>query len=426
VSRFKALAASPFRALAVRNYRFFFFGQIVSISGTWMQSVAQAWLVLKLSNNGALLGIVIALQTLPVLLFGAWGGVIADRFDKRKILVCTQVAAALLAVLLGVLTLTGVVTVWMVGAVAFGLGMVNVIDIPTRQAFVSEMVGREHMINAITLNGVIMNSGRLVGPAIAGVLIATVGIAPCFLINAASYGAVIAGLLWIRGRELFRAKPVPRAPGQLVEGIRYVWRTPELRTPLLMMALVGTFAYEFTVTLPIFTKFTFHQGAEVFGLMTSFMAGGSVLGGLVTAARAKPTARRLGIACAVFGVLILMTAAAPTLPLALLLLLGTGAASIFFAAMCNTTIQLTASSAMRGRVMALYAVAFMGSTPIGGPVVGFIGQQWGGRAALAVGGLSALLAAAFGWRSLNRQSRRYDRVETGKPTELGTLEKAPA
>ncbi|HXA41618.1 MAG TPA: MFS transporter [Candidatus Solibacter sp.] len=426
MSRFKALAASPFRALAVRNYRFFFFGQIVSISGTWMQSVAQAWLVLKLSNNGALLGIVIALQTLPVLLFGAWGGVIADRFDKRKILVCTQVAAALLAVLLGVLTLTGVVTVWMVGAVAFGLGMVNVIDIPTRQAFVSEMVGREHMINAITLNGVIMNSGRLVGPAIAGVLIATVGIAPCFLINAASYGAVIAGLLWIRGRELFRAKPVPRAPGQLVEGIRYVWRTPELRTPLLMMALVGTFAYEFTVTLPIFTKFTFHQGAEVFGLMTSFMAGGSVLGGLVTAARAKPTARRLGIACAVFGVLILMTAAAPTLPLALLLLLGTGAASIFFAAMCNTTIQLTASSAMRGRVMALYAVAFMGSTPIGGPVVGFIGQQWGGRAALAVGGLSALLAAAFGWRSLNRQSRRYDRVETGKPTELGTLEKAPA
>lgn len=426
MSRFKALARSPFKALAVRNYRFFFFGQIVSISGTWMQSVAQAWLVLKLSNNGALLGVVIALQTLPVLLFGAWGGVIADRFDKRKILVCTQVAAALLAVLLGVLTLTGVVTVWMVGAVAFGLGLVNVIDIPTRQAFVSEMVGREHMINAITLNGVIMNSGRLVGPAVAGVLIATVGIAPCFFINAASYAAVIAGLLWIRGQELFRAKPVPRAPGQLVEGIRYVWRTPELRTPLLMMALVGTFAYEFTVTLPIFTKFTFHQGAEVFGLMTSFMAGGSVLGGLVTAATARPSARRLGIACAIFGVLILLTAAAPTLPLALLLLLGTGAASIFFAAMCNTTIQLSATSAMRGRVMALYAVAFLGSTPIGGPIVGLIGQTWGGRAALAVGGLSALLAAAFGWRSLNRSSRRHDRVETGKPTELGALEKAPA
>jgi MFS family permease len=240
--------------------------------------VAQAWLVLKLSNNGAILGVVIALQMLPVMLVGAWGGLVADRFDKRKVLVCTQVAAAGLALLLGMLTLTGVVTVWMVAAVAFGLGMVNVVDVPTRQAFVSEMVGREHMVNAITLNGVTMNGGRLVGPAVAGILIATVGMAPCFLINAGSYVAVIVGLLLIRGDELFRGRPVVRAKGQLVEGLRYVWSTPALRTPLLMMALVGTFAYEFSVTLPIFTKFTFHSGPEIFGLMTSFMAGGSVLG----------------------------------------------------------------------------------------------------------------------------------------------------
>jgi predicted MFS family arabinose efflux permease len=282
------------------------------------------------------------------------------------------------------------------------------------------------MVNAITLNGVIMNGGRIIGPATAGILIATVGIAPCFFINAGSYVAVIAGLVMIRGNELFRSRPVVRAKGQLLEGVRYAWKTPALRTPILMMALVGTFAYEFTVTLPIFTKFTFHGGPEIFGLMTSFMAGGSVLGGLITAARARPSARQLGIACALFGVMILLTASAPTLPLAMLLLLGTGAASIFFAAMCNTTIQLTASTEMRGRVMALYTVAFMGTTPIGGPIVGYVGQALGGRAALAVGGVATLLAAAFGWRSLNRQSRRYDRAGRAIPTEIGALDKTPA
>ena len=426
MSRFKAAALGSFGALGVRNYRFFLLGQIVSVTGTWMQSVAQAWLVLKLTNSGAYLGIVIALQMLPVLLFGAWGGLIADRFDKRKVLVGTGIIAAALALVLGVLTATGVVTVWMVAAVAFGLGMVNVVDVPTRQSFVTEMVGREHLVNAVSLNGVIMNGGRLIGPAAAGLIIATVGIAPCFFINSASYLAVIAGLLAIRGGELFRSAPVARARGQLVEGFRYVWRTPELRTPLLMMALVGTFAYEFSVTLPIFTKFTFHSGAEVFGLMTSFMAGGSVLGGLVVAARARPTPGRLVLACALFGSLVLLTAAAPNLPIALVLLFLAGAASIFFAAMCNTTIQLTASPEMRGRVMALYTVAFMGSTPIGGPIVGFIGQAVGGRASLAVGGLATLVAAGLGWRLLNRASRRYQRSASGGSAEMAPLQKTPA
>jgi MFS family permease len=423
VSRIKAAARNSFGAVGVRNYRYFFAGQIVSVSGTWMQSVAQAWLVLKLTNNGAYLGIVIAMQMLPILVIGPWGGLIADRFDKRRTLICTGSAAAALALLLGVMTATGVVTVWMVGAVALGLGVVNAIEVPTRQAFVSEMVGREHLVNAISLNGVIMNGGRLVGPAIAGLLIVTVGIAPCFFINAASYLAVIAALLLIRVDKLFRSDPVVRTKGQLLDGFRYAWRTPELRTPLLMMALVGTFAYEFSVTLPIFTKFTFHSGAEIFGLMTSFMAGGSVVGGLLVAARARPTPRRLGIACALFGVLILLTSAAPNLPIALVLLALTGASSIFFAAMCNTTIQLTASPEMRGRVMALYVVAFMGSTPIGGPIVGFIGQAFGGRAALAVGGVATVLAAALGWRSLNNYSRRQLRTGSEAP---GPLQRTPA
>jgi MFS family permease len=426
MSRFKAAALGSFGALGVRNYRFFFLGQIVSVTGTWMQSVAQAWLVLKLTNNGAYLGIVIGLQMLPVLLFGAWGGLIADRFDKRKVLVGTGISAATLALVLGVLTATGVVTVWMVAVVAFGLGMVNVVDVPTRQAFITEMVGREHMVNAISLNGVVMNGGRLIGPAAAGLIIVSLGIAPCFFLNSASFLAVIAGLLAIRGRDLYRSRPVQRARGQLLEGFRYVRRTPELRTPLLMMALVGTFAYEFSVTLPIFTKFTFHGGPEVFGLMTSFMAGGSVLGGLVVAARARPTPRRLVIACALFGTLILLTAAAPSLPVALVLLLLTGAASLFFAVMCNTTIQLTASPEMRGRVMALYTVAFMGSTPIGGPIVGFIGQAFGGRASLAVGGIATLLAAGLGWHLLNRASQRYERAAARASAEVVPLQKTPA
>jgi predicted MFS family arabinose efflux permease len=285
------------------------------------------------------------------------------------------------------------------------------------------MVGREHLVNAVSLNGVVMNGGRLVGPGIAGLLIVTLGIAPCFFINAASYMAVIAALLAIRGSELIRSKPVARSKGQLVDGFRYAWRTPQLRTPLLMMALVGTFAYEFSVTLPIFTKFTFHSGAEIFGLMTSFMAGGSVLGGLLVAARARPTPERLVFSCALFGVLILLTAAAPSLPLALGLLMLTGASSIFFAAMCNTTIQLAASPEMRGRVMALYVVAFLGSTPIGGPIVGFVGQAFGGRASLAVGGVATLLAAALGWRWMSRDARHRQRTIA---EASGPLQETPA
>ena len=398
-------------------------GQVVSVSGTWMQSVAQAWLVLKLTNSGAYLGIVIALQMLPILVIGPWGGLIADRFDKRRTLICTGSAAAALALLLGVLTASGVVTVWMVAAVAFGLGLVNAIEVPTRQAFASEMVGREHLVNAVSLNGVVMNGGRLVGPGIAGLVIVTFGIAPCFFINAVSYLAVIVALLAIRGDELFRSQPVVRSRGQLKEGFRYAWHNPALRIPLLMMALVGTFAYEFSVSLPIFTKFTFGSGAEVFGLMTSFMAGGSVVGGLLVAARARPTPRRLAFACALFGLLVLLTAAAPNLPIALILLMLTGASSIFFAAMCNTTLQLNASPEMRGRVMALYVVAFMGSTPIGGPIVGFVGQAFGGRAALAVGGIATLLAAAFGWRALSQYSSRQQRDITGAQAPL---QKTPA
>lgn len=394
------LARSTFRALRVRNYRLFFAGQIVSVSGTWMQSVAQAWLVLRLTGSGAALGLIIALQTLPILIGGAYGGVIADRVDKRRMLYATQAAAAALALTLGLLTLTGLVQLWMVGGLALGLGLVNMVDIPTRQSFVQEMVGREDLTNAISLNSVIMNGARIVGPALAGVLIATVGIAVCFLVNAASYLAVLAGLWAMRGPELNRVTPGHRSPGQLLEGLRYVWRRPELRTPLLMMAVVGCFAFEFTVSLPLLARFTFHTGAQGFGAMSSVFGVGAVGGGLLTAALGRPTGRRLVLAGLAFGALILLTAMAPTFPLTLALLAATGATGMAFAALANSTIQLSADPGMRGRVMALYAVAFMGSTPIGGPIVGWVGQSISPRAALGLGGVATILAALAAYRSL--------------------------
>ncbi|MGB2938937.1 MAG: MFS transporter [Candidatus Dormiibacterota bacterium] len=402
MTRARLAAGQTFRALTARNYRLFFFGQIVSVSGTWMQIVAQAWLVLKLSNSGAALGLVIAAQTLPVLIGGAWGGVIADRVDRRRLLVLTQSVAAVLALTLGVLTLTGTVQLWMVVLLAAGLGCVNMVDIPTRQAFVMEMVDQEHLTNAISLNSVVMNAGRVVGPAIAGLLIVTVGIGFAFLANALSYAAVIVGLLAIRGADLHRTPRSPRTPGQLMEGLRYVWGNPELRTPLLMMALVGTFAYEFTVSLPLLARYTFDVGAGGLGLMNSVMAGGAVVGGLVTAARARPSAKRLAIAALLFGGSLVLAAAAPNFAIVLVLMAGAGAASIFFAAMANTSIQLAASAEMRGRVMALYAIAFMGSTPIGGPIVGLVGQAVDPRAALALGGLATIVAGLFGWYTLAR------------------------
>ena len=400
MSRVGSATARTFDALHNRNYRLYFLGQIVSISGTWMQSVAQAWLVLKLTGSSVALGSVLAVQFLPMLVLGPWGGVIADRVDKRRMLVGTQLAAGTLALTLGLLTATGAVRLWMVFALAFGLGLVNVVDNPTRQSFVMEMVGAERVTNAVSLNSVVVNGARVVGPAIAGVLIATVGIAVCFLVNAASYLGVIAGLLLMRRSELLPAPPSGRRPGQLRQGLRYVAARPELRTPLLMMAVIGTLAYNFQVTLALMARFTFHSGAAAYGIMSSFMGAGAVIGGLVTASRGRPTGRRLAATAAIFGALILVCAAMPTLAAELPALAVMGAFSISFIAMANTTLQLRSAPEMRGRVMALYAVAFLGTTPIGSPLVGAIAGVSNARVAMAVGGVATLGAAAAAWPSL--------------------------
>jgi MFS family permease len=385
----------------------FMIGQVVSLSGTWMQSIAQAWLVLRLTGSGTALGLVVALQFLPVLLFGPFGGVIADRFPKRRLLLATQSVALTQAATLGVLVVTDTVQLWMVFAMAALFGMVTAVDNPARQTFVLEMVGPANLTNAITLNSVVMNAARVVGPAVAGVLIAVVGVGICFLLNAASYVAVLVALSLMRTDELDPAPTQPRARGQLAAGFAYVRANPPLLVPLVMMAIIGTLSYEFTVILPLVAERTFQGGAGTLGAMTSAMGVGAVIGGLATAGRSRePSDAGLVRAAVTFGVVILAAAAAPFLWLELLVLVLVGAASINVLATGNTALQLRAAPEMRGRVMALWAVAFLGTTPVGGPVIGFIGEHAGPRVGLAVGGTAAVAAAALGWWVLVRPGTR--------------------
>jgi MFS family permease len=382
-----------FRAISVRNYRLYFTGQVISVSGTWMQTVAQTYLILfPLHGTGLDVAIATSLQFLPLLLLGPFGGLIADRLDKRKVLYCTQGAAGALALVFGILTVTHSVTITEVYALAAGLGFVNLFDNPARQTFVSEMVGVELLPNAVSLNSVLMNSARVIGPAIGGVLILTVGVSTCFFLNAASYAAVITALAMMRAGELYRRPAVVRARGQVREGLRYVWATPDLKIPLISMAIVGVFAFNFTVTLPLLAKFTFGGGAGLYSWFMVAMGGGAVLGGLATAFRSRPSTRLLACIGLIFGAAILAVALSPSKAWALALLVPMGAASISFVATNNATLQLRADHAMRGRVMSLNAIAFLGSTPIGAPLLGYISDTTNPRVALAIGGAATLLA----------------------------------
>jgi MFS family permease len=414
VTRFRRATKGTFQSLHVRNYRLYFCAQLISVSGTWMQSVAQAFLVLHLApagRSGIYLGLVTALQFLPMLLFGTWGGLIADRVDKRRLLYATQSVAGILALVLGLLTALGAVHLWEVFMLATFLGFVNMIDNPARQTFVLELVGREDLPNAVSLNSVVMNSARVIGPAIGGALIAFVGLAVCFEVNAASYVAVIIGLSLMRRSDLHRTVPVARGRGQLREGLRYVWRTPGLRQPLLLVAVVGTLAYNFQVVLALFARYTFHGGAGVYSALTSLMGGGAVIGGLLIATRNRPNIHRLTAIGGVFGVMILAVAVSPNLATALVFIFPMGAASIAFIATANATLQLRAEPSMRGRVMALYAIAFLGTTPIGSPLVGWISQVSSPRVALAVGGSATIIASLITRRIHRRGHERADVAE---------------
>ena len=385
-----------FSSLNIRNFRIYFIGQVISTSGTFMQSVAQAWLVLKLTNSGTALGLVMALQYMPMLFLSPWGGLIADRFSKRKLLNITQAAAGILALLLGILVATGLVRLWMVYILAFFLGAVNVVDNPTRQAFVSEMVGKDKLRNAVTLYTTMVNLARVIGPAVAGIIITTGGLALCFIINSISYIAVLIALFMMRADKLSSTPPVPHTKGQLLEGFNYIRSKPVILNTLIMIAIIGTLAYEFQVSLALLAEFTFNGNAEGYAALTSALGLGSVIGGLLTATSRVTSPSKLVSAAALFGLAILLTALAPNLIMAMACLIFVGVFSIMFISTGNTMLQLNSAPGMRGRVMSFWTIGFLGSTAIGGPTIGWIGEYFGPRWGLAVGGFATIFATILG------------------------------
>jgi MFS family permease len=394
-----------FSSLKIRNFRLFMAGQLVSNVGTWCQAVALGWLVYTLTGSGTALGTVTAVQFVPALFLSMWGGLLADRFDKRKLLVVTQTAQAGLAAVLAGLVLSHHIAEWEVYVIAFLLGSVTAIDMPTRGSFVTEMVGTSDVANGVALNSVMVNLSRVIGPAFAGVLIKWAGLGWCFTFNAVSFGAVIAGLLAMRPRELHSAPPPMRAKRQVREGFIYAWRTPELRAILLVVAVVGTFAMNFPVVLAVLAKQVFHGGSGIYSILSAVLAIGSVGGAIWVAIRSRPTQLFFVGSCIGFGAFTLAAGLSVQIVVVCALLAIAGAASIMMMSTANAALQVNARADMRGRVAALYALVFLGSVPVGSPVIGWIAQHWGADVALglsgaitAIAGLVALAVARTGKR----------------------------
>jgi len=391
-----------FNSLEVPNYRRYFAGQLISLSGTWMQTVAAVWVILTLTDSGVAVGLTTALQFLPMLLIGAWGGLLADRIPKRRLLMTTQALMMIPAAGLFAVTATGVVTPWMVYLAVFAFGSLNAIDNPTRQSFVYEMVGADRVVNAVSLNSVIVQAARIVGPALAGVMIATVGVVPCFGLNALTFVAMILALWGMDPARLEAAPVAERRPGAIRDSLRYVRRTPELMVPLALMGLVGTLGFNFQVVLPLLAKFSFESGAMTYASLVSAMAVGSIAGALVNGHRGRTGPRLIAGGALAFGLSALLAAAMPSLTLEVFMLALLGAAAVTFAATINSTLQLAVTPEMRGRVMALYSVVFLGSTPIGAPLTGWLAQNYDPRVALLLAGISGLTAAWAARISFNR------------------------
>jgi MFS family permease len=397
-----AAVRRSFDSLSVPNYRRYFLGQAVSLSGNWMQMAAEVWLILELTQSGVAVGTVTALQFLPILLFGAWGGLLADRFSKRRLLMITQAAMALPAMAMFAIVATGVVAPWMIFVLVFLRGAVNAVDNPTRQSFAIEMVGPERVVNAVSLNSVLIHTARLVGPSLAGLLIVTVGVTPCFALNWLTFGAMIVAL-W--SMEPAALNTPPRAypeRGAVRAGLRYVRSTPELAVPLALMALVGTLGLNFQVILPLLARFSFEGGPSAYAALVSAMGAGSVVGALVSGAHGRTDARLIVGAALAFGLLALLAAAMPSLALEIPVLALLGGSAVTFAAAINSSLQLAVEPQMRGRVMALYSVVFLGSTPIGAPLAGFLSEALDPRAALLLAALAGLSAAWAGYALLAR------------------------
>jgi MFS family permease len=434
-----------FRSLRVYNFRLFSSANLVSLTGTWMQRIGQDWLVLQLSHdNGLALGLITALQFGPSLFLSMYAGVLADRYPKRRMLLATQALMGVLALVLGILVATGAVELWHVFVLAGGLGAVAAVDAPIRQSFVSEMVGPGLLANAVGLNSTIFNGARLVGPALAGLLIgaASGNTAPAFFLNAASFAFTIGALAGMRVDELAPSPPVPRARGQLREGLAYTWAHPDLMLAMVLAFVIGTFGFNYQVTIALMARQVFHLGAEAFGLLSTCFAVGSLTGALLSTRRSvRPRQRFLVISAVVFGLLTVVAGLMPSYVSFAVLLVPTGAAALIFSVANNSFVQLGVDPQMRGRVMALYFMCFLGGTPVGAPLIGLISQHlgapWGlilGGAICAVAGLGAAAYLARGRRlrlearltPLNVRLRVDARTATVPSVPLRVAEEAAA
>ena len=382
-----------FGSLRTRNYRLFFFGQLISFVGEWMQIMAEAWLLLTLTGNGAAVGGAFAFRFAPVLLFGLWGGVVADRFDRRSILLVTQSLAGVLAIALWLLVLTDAAQVWSVYAIAFGLGLVTVVDHPAHNAFVEEMVGREQMPNAVALNSAVMNSARITGPAIAALVIAQAGVAWVFFVNAVSFIAVVASLLAMRRSELV---PVRRTlePPRVREGIAYAWGIRDMRATIVILGVVGTMVWNFPTFTTLLANDTFHGGAGLAGSLMAVLGVGTVIGALTAAHHARASPRTVLVSAIALGVSMVGTGVAPNELAVFISLVPTGALAVYFGTAANAHMQVLSRQEFRGRVMAIYSLLGLGTTVLGGPLVGWVSQQWSPRVAVGLAGVATIITAA--------------------------------
>lgn len=403
--RLHLAASDTFRSLRHRNFRLFFAGQLISQTGTWLSMITQTLLVLHLTDSAIALGLLTAAQFGPMLVLGAWGGAVADRADKRRLLIAVQSLAMAQSFALGLVVLTHNASVPAIFALAAFQGVLNSFDNPTRRAFVVEMVPADDLPNAVSLNSAIMTGSRVVGPAAAGALVLAVGYGWPFVLDGLSYVAVIVGLALMRPAELYRSAPTPRGRGQVREGLRYIRSEPYLFVPLVMMALIGTFAFNFSVTLPILVSGPLHGGTATFTLLFSVLSLGSLVGALWTARRTTVTAAHLVQSASAFAVTMVLLALSPNLlavfPAGILL----GLASIAFMTTSTAIVQLLAGPAYRGRVLAIQSMVFLGSTPIGGPIVGWITDARGPRVGLLVGAVACAAAAVYGHRALDPEQR---------------------
>ncbi|MBP9757157.1 MAG: MFS transporter [Candidatus Pacebacteria bacterium] len=395
--------ATAFASLSVQSYRRLFVSQAIALSGTWMQIVALGWLGLQLTGSGSQLGLIVAAQFLPLLLFAPWGGLLADRNDKKKILQYTQYAYVVTSIVLGVLVVTGVIQVWMLYVFALLLGVVRVFEMPARQTIVSELVSPDHLKNAISLNASVNNLARAIGPSIGGIVIAGAGIGFCFFFNALTYLVAIFVLRTIKDSDITRSAFASAAPGQLRAGWRYAWETPLIRDLLIMIALIGTFTFEFQISLALLAKDTFGSDATGYAALMSAFGAGAAVGGIIAASRKETgPAPFLGFG-ALSGFSILLASVAPSLGLAIAGMVLVGFFTVNMVSTANSMIQMEAHPDMRGRVMAIWGMAMMGSTPIGGPIIGWIGEYTDARVALATGGAFMLIAVVYGYIALVRR-----------------------